>query len=155
MQHVNADIDPQFHIMTPQGSYWLAITLPPSMEERQNIFSLIGDYMAMMSATAFINTAQTKTPDAMATVGVKHNSALKGGIEVFGLYTMINHAPLTFTTPEILPPDCISDEITSILPIGTKNLTKKRIKEVDFWFGKNGHYRAVPYQEILDMIRTK
>ena len=40
-------IDPQFRIATPDGDYWIAITLTENPKERAKRLALISDFMAI------------------------------------------------------------------------------------------------------------
>ena len=50
---VQDEIDPQFRIATPDGDYWLAVTLPPDVTARAAMFRRIATFMAWKQATAF------------------------------------------------------------------------------------------------------
>ena len=46
IRKVNDEIDPQFRIATPEGDYWIAMTLPSDAYQRRNILSNLSLFMA-------------------------------------------------------------------------------------------------------------
>ena len=90
---VQDEIDPQFRIATPDGDYWLAVTLPPDVTARAAMFRRIATFMAWKQATAFTLACELIEPDCVYCVGIAAHErhACLALIDVFG-----QHSPAAF-----------------------------------------------------------
>jgi len=66
-------IDPQFRIASPDGDWWIAITLTENAKERTRRLALVSDFMAWKLSPGFILATELHEPDALVSVGVRHN----------------------------------------------------------------------------------
>src|SRR5712671_525710 len=67
---VQDEIDPQFRIATPEGDYWLAVTLPRETRERMMMPRRVSAFMAWKKALGFILSSELQVPDCVYALGV-------------------------------------------------------------------------------------
>lgn len=67
---IGDEIDPQFRIASPDGDYWIGITLSGEPQERAAQLKLVSRFMAWKSCPAFTQAAEIAEPDAVVCVGV-------------------------------------------------------------------------------------
>ena len=67
---VQDEIDPQFRIATPEGDYWLAVTLPRETRERMMMLRRVSAFMAWKKALGFILASELQVPDCVYALGV-------------------------------------------------------------------------------------
>ena len=70
-------IDPQFRIASPEGDWWIAMTLPDDIKQRQRRLDLVGDFMAWKLAPSFILVSELHEPDCVYAVGVSHKDKVR------------------------------------------------------------------------------
>jgi hypothetical protein len=58
IMRVQDEIDPQFRVATPEGDYWLAVTLPRETPERMMMLRRISAFMAWKKALGFILSSE-------------------------------------------------------------------------------------------------
>src|SRR5262245_21726878 len=63
-------IDPQFRIATPEGDYWIGITLSEKLKERQRRMQMVSDFMAWKLSPGFVMASELHDPDAVMSVGL-------------------------------------------------------------------------------------
>ena len=129
-------IDPQFRIATPDGDYWIAITLTENQKERSRRLALVSDFMAFKLSFGFTVTAEMHEPDCLLAVGLLHN-------DFDAVLTLIERAPLAFSKPKLVPRASIDPLILGLRPRGSRTITSAREKELFRWFGIGGKFPAV------------
>lgn len=129
-------IDPQFRIASPEGDWWIGITLTENAKERARRLALVSDFMAWQLSPGFILASELHEPDAVVSVGLQHN-------DYAGLMSLIERNPLGFSAPKILKRENMDPAMLGLLPRGSRTITKARAKELVEWFGVNGKYPAV------------
>jgi len=63
-------IDPQFRIASPEGDWWIGITLTENMRERARRLALVSDFMAWKLSPGFILASELHEPDAALSIGL-------------------------------------------------------------------------------------
>ena len=58
-------IDPQFRIASPEGDWWIAMTLPDDTKQLQRRLDLVRDFMAWKLAPSFILVSELHEPDCV------------------------------------------------------------------------------------------
>ena len=134
---VGDEIDPQVRCATPNGDYWIAITLPGEVELRATVLSLLSDWMAVNQVYAFTMAAEIAMPTAMVCTGVSFSET------VCAISQILNRSPFEFGPPAWLTRDEIGDEVPALLPRGTRSLDDDRIAAVQRVFGPGGVFEAV------------
>src|SRR3990170_5863764 len=79
---VQDEIDPQFRIASPEGDWWIAITLADDLDERKRQMSLVSRFMQWKLSPAFTIASELKVPDAVYCIGVSHR-------ECYGVMSLI------------------------------------------------------------------
>src|SRR5437879_2463160 len=69
---IKNEIDPQFRIATPEGDWWIAMTLDHDLRERKRQLSLISRFMQWKLSPGFTIASELKVPDAVYCMGVTH-----------------------------------------------------------------------------------
>lgn len=138
---VQDEIDPQFRIATPEGDYWLAVTLPGDATERNAMLRRIRAFLAWKQATAFTFASELVDPDCVYCVGI-------AGRERHACLSRIRRHPMPWTaasfgTIEWLPETSIDPEIAALLPDGPRPMTPKEVAAAEKWFGREGRFPAV------------
>ena len=138
---VQDEIDPQFRIATPEGDYWLAVTLPGEATERKAMLLRIGTFMTWKQATAFTLASELVDPDCVYCVGV-------AGCERYACLSRIRRHPTPWTAAsfdavEWLPAAAIDPVIAALLPQGPRPMTPKEVAAAEKWFGRGGRFPAV------------
>ena len=138
---VQDEIDPQFRIATPDGDYWLAVTLPPDVTARAAMFRRIATFMAWKQATAFTLACELIEPDCVYCVGIAAHQR-------YACLALIERRPqpwtkASFGTVEWLPDASIDPAVTALLPTAPRPLTPKDVSAAEKWFGRNGIHPAV------------
>jgi hypothetical protein len=155
-------IDPQFRIATPEGDYWIALTLTDNAEERAKRLALVSDFMAWKLSPGFTLATELREPDCILVAGVLHN-------DVLGLLSRYARASpffphrkelpkwldqkstkasrasaITFASPpRWLSQAELGDEIPALLPRGSRTITTAKEQELVQWFGLKGKFPAV------------
>lgn len=133
---IEDDLDPQFRVATPEGDWWIGITLSANAEERKRQLCMVSRFMAWKLAPAFTQAVELMEPAAVACVGCSHD-------ERIGYVSFIEREPLRFSEPILLAADQIGDEIPALLPRGSVSLTQAEIDELKRYFGADGAFPAV------------
>jgi hypothetical protein len=129
-------IDPQFRIATPDGDWWLAVTLPPEPQARAAHLAMVSDFMAWRMAAAFTLASELVEPDAVYCAGVSHRGFIAAA-------ALITRKPLSIAKPRWLTPDELGQEVRALLPRGQRTMTQAKLKELETWFGLNGRFPAI------------
>jgi hypothetical protein len=137
IQKVHPDpIDPQFRVASPEGDWWIGITLTENAKERARRLALVSDFMAWKLSPGFILASELHEPDAVLCLGLQPN-------EYWVLIALIERKPLTFSTPKFVKRENMDPVMLDLLPRGSRTITKARAKELAQWFGPNGKFPAV------------
>ena len=136
MVRIQDEIDPQFRIASPEGDWWIAMTLDANLSERRRQMRLISRFMAWKLSPAFTMASELIKPDAVISVGVSQR-------ERHGVMSLIERNPLRFLPEQWLAPEQLDPEILALLPRGAISLTAPEIAEVEQWFGPNGKFPAL------------
>lgn len=134
-------IDPQFRIATPDGDYWIAITLTENAKERARRMALVSDFMAFKLSPGFGLATELHEPDSVLSVAVM-------GENYAALISLIERNPMgltgvRFSSPKRVQPENMDPEIFKLVPRGARTLTTARLKELQEWFGLEGKFPAV------------
>jgi hypothetical protein len=70
---IQDEIDLQFRIASPEGDYWIGMTLDADLAERERQMRLVSRYMAWKLSPAFTLASETVSPDAVFCIGVSHH----------------------------------------------------------------------------------
>jgi hypothetical protein len=133
---IEDEIDPQFRIASPDGDYWIGMTLDADLAKRERQMRLVSRYMAWKLSPAFTLASETISPDAVYCIGVSHR-------ECHAALSRIMRNPLRFGEIEWLTRAQIGDEYVGLLPRGKVTLDAKDIAELDEWFGPEGRFPAL------------
>jgi hypothetical protein len=133
---IQDEIDPQFRIASPEGDYWIGMTLDANPAEREKQMRLVSRYMAWKLSPAFTLASEIISPDAVYCIGVSHR-------ECHAALSRITRKPLRFGEIEWLTRAQIGDEYVGLLPRGKVTLEAKDIAELDEWFGPEGRFPAL------------
>jgi len=133
---VQDKIDPQFRIASPEGDWWIGITLANDLVERKRQMSLVSRFMQWKLSPAFTMASELVQPDAVYCVGVSHG-------ECYGVISLIKRNPITFGPEQWLTREQMGDEIPSMLPKGAGSLNACDIAELQAWFGPDGKFPAM------------
>ena len=139
--NVQDEIDPQFRMATPEGDYWIAVTLPSDAYERSRMLRRLSTFMAWKQARAFSMACETYEPDAVYCVGIGLN-------ERHHCIARIRREPRPWTAAnfgpvEWLPASSIDPVIVDLLPRAPRSMTPKEISALQVWFGADGKFPAV------------
>lgn len=95
---IEDDLAPQFRIASPEGDWWIGISLSADAEERKRELSLVSRFMAWKLAPAFTQAVELEEPAAVACVGCSHEDTI-------GYVSLIERKPLRFSEPIALAAD--------------------------------------------------
>ncbi len=129
-------IDPQFRIASPEGDWWIGITLTENAKERARRLALVSDFMAWKLSPCFILASELHEPDALLSLGLQHN-------DYWALISLIERKPLGFSAAKFVKRENMDPVMLNMLPRGSRTITKARAKELAEWFGTSGKYPAV------------
>ena len=145
---VQDEIDPQFRMSTPEGDYWIAVTLPTDVYERSKMLRRLSTFMAWKQVRTFSMACELNEPDAAYCVGIAPN-------ERHHCLARIQREPrpwtsTNFETIEWLATSSIDPAIVDLLPRGPRAMTPKEISALEKWFGTSGKFPAVhiPTREV-------
>jgi hypothetical protein len=142
IRQVHDGIDPQFHIATPEGDFWIGMTLVEDVVERRHRFSLVSDYMAWKGSCRFVVAAEIMVPDAVAVIGVSKTGVV-GALSVIERSPLRFDEPVRFREPQWMERSAIGEDVPGLLPPATRMLGRERIAELEEWFGPNGKSPAI------------
>ncbi len=138
---IQDEIDPQFRIATPEGDYWIAVTLPADPYGRQVILRNLALFMAWKQALGFTLASELYEPDSVYCVGFmpkeRHACLARIGRE---------RKPWTaknFGEVEWLPDSSIDPTLFDLLPHGAREMTTRDLATLEKWFGAKGKFPAV------------
>ncbi len=66
---IQDEIDPQIRVATPEGDYWIAVTLPHDPYGREMVLRHLSLFMAWKQALGFTLASELIEPDAVYCVG--------------------------------------------------------------------------------------
>jgi hypothetical protein len=138
---IEDEIDPQFRIASPDGDWWIGMTLDQDLAKREKQMRLVSRFMASKLSPAFTLASEIISPDAVYCIGVSHR-------ECHAALSRILRKPLRFKEIEWLSRAQIGDEYVALLPRGETKLDAKQIAELEEWFGPAGKYPAVRIGEV-------
>ena len=130
------EIDPQFRIASPEGDWWIGMTLDVDAEKRVHQMRLVSRFMRWKMSSAFTMASELAMPDAVYCVGISHH-------ECHGVLSMISRDPIHFGPEQWLTRADIGEEIPALLPRGPASLDTAALRELDEWFGTSGRFPAV------------
>ena len=133
---IQDEIDPQFRIASPEGDWWIGMTLVVDPRERAKQMRLVSRFMQWKLSPAFTLASEIITPDAVYCIGVSHR-------ECHAALSRIKRNPIAFGEIEWLPRSQIGDEYLSLLPRGMTTLDARAIVELEEWFGTDGKFPAM------------
>jgi hypothetical protein len=133
---VQDEIDPQFRIASPEGDWWIGMTLADDLAERTRQMSLVSRFMQWKLSAAFTMASELKQPDAVYCIGVSHH-------ECYGVISLIERNPITFGPEQWLSREQLGDEIPGMLPKGKNTLDSRAIADLEEWFGPSGKFPAM------------
>ena len=133
---VQDEIDPQFRIASPEGDWWIGMTLDDDVGEREKQMRLVSRFMRWKLSPAFTLASEIVSPDAVYCIGVSHH-------ECHAAMSRIRRNPIRFGEIEWLTRAQIGDEYPSLLPRGGATLNAKEIAELEEWFGPEGKFPAL------------
>ena len=133
---IDDEIDPQFRIASPEGDWWIGMTLDRDLAKREKQMRLVSRFMRWKLSPAFTLASEIISPDAVYCIGVSHR-------ECHAALSRIMRNPLRFGEIEWLTRGQIDDAYVSLLPRGKATLDANQVAELDEWFGPKGYFPAV------------
>jgi len=133
---IQDQIDPQFRIASPEGDWWIGMTLNDNLQERERQMRLVSRFMQCKLSPAFTLASELKEPDAVYCVGVSYR-------ECYGVLSHIGRNPIRFAPEQWLTREQIGDELPAMLPKGGGTLDARAIAELEEWFGPVGKFPTV------------
>jgi hypothetical protein len=133
---VGDEIDPQFRIASPDGDYWIAITLSKKADDRLHQLELVSRFMAWKLSPGFTLASELYEPDSVFCIGVTYK-------ETYATISRIIRTPLKFGPIEWLAPETCDDAIVGLLPKGQRSLDHAEIAELENYFGVHGKFPAI------------
>jgi hypothetical protein len=144
MLRVQDEIEPQMRVATPDGDYFLALTLSADSGERLHQMELFKWFMAWKMALGYIIAGQLEEPDCLYALGVTRQARA-------GAISMIQRGPETGPrpAPSFGPNEWLSrqqlatSDMTGFLPRGALTITAPMLEELESVFGVYGTFPAV------------
>lgn len=133
---IGDEIDPQFRIASPEGDWWIGMTLDRDLTERKRQMALISTFMASKLSPSFTMASELAEPDAVYCVGVSHH-------ECHAVVSLIERQPLKFLPEQWLAREQIDPEVLAMLPKGKMSLDTRTLAELEDWFGPDGKFPAL------------
>ena len=138
---VQDEIDPQIRIATPEGDYWIAVTLPSDPNGRRVILRNLSLFLAWKQALGFTFASELYEPDSVFCAGIFPK-------ERHACLARIRREPKPWTAKnfgnvEWLPESSIDPALVALLPSGVREMTARDLDTLDNWFGSNGKFPAV------------
>ncbi|MEM7619998.1 MAG: hypothetical protein AAF228_05985 [Pseudomonadota bacterium] len=140
IQQVGDEIDPQIRIATPEGDFWIAMTLSGDLEQRAYEFRLLTEFMILKQALGFVMVSELQEPDAIISAGITHH-------EHHCALSMIQRDPLSFEPTMWLAQEQIDPQVIALLPEAGSAPDPALSKDVKAYFGKTGKFPAVPINQ--------
>lgn len=138
---IQDEIDPQVRVATPEGDYWIGMTLPGDDDGRRLVLGALETFMVWKEALAFTFAAELTEPDCLWCCAVSAR-------ERHACLSRVRRTPRPWTAAsfgavEWLPASSIDPAIAGLLPRERRALTPKDVSAADKWFGRNGRFPAV------------
>jgi hypothetical protein len=133
------EIDPQFRIASPEGDWWIGMTLEADSQKRGYQMNLVSRFMRWKMSSAFTMASELAVPNAVCCVGVSHH-------ECHGVLSPIRRDPIRFGSEQWLTRAEIGDDVPSLLPRGAASLNVAALRELEEWFGVDGKFPALRIQ---------
>jgi len=133
---IQDEIDPQFRIASPEGDWWIGMTLVDDLAERARQMRMVSRFMQWKLSPAFTLASEILQPDAVYCIGVSHH-------ECHAVLSRISRNPIRFAAEEWLRREQIGDEYPAMLPRGSGALDARSIAELEAWFGPEGKFPAM------------
>jgi hypothetical protein len=138
---IQDEIDPQVRIATPEGDYFIAVTLPADPYQRKVILRNLSLFMAWKQALGFTLASEIYEPDAVYCAGIM----LK---ERHACLARIKREPRPWTAKnfgsvEWVPESSIDPVLLDLLPRGAREMTARDLDTLEKWFGAEGKFPAV------------
>ena len=133
---IQDEIDPQFRIASPEGDWWIGMTLVADPAERAKQMRMVSRFMQWKLSPAFTLASEIISPDAVYCIGVSHR-------ECHAAMSRIKRDPIRFGEIERLQRSQIDDAYVSLLPRGKFTLDAPAIAELEEWFGEDGEFPAM------------
>ena len=133
---IQDEIDPQFRIASPEGDWWIGMTLIADPHERARQMGMVSRFMQWKLSPAFTLASDIIAPDAVYCIGVSHR-------ECHAAMSRIMRNPIRFAEIEWLRRSQIDDAYVSLLPRGSATLNARAIAELEEWFGEDGKFPAL------------
>jgi hypothetical protein len=128
--------DPQVRVATPQGDFWIVMPLSKNGQVRGKQMGLLSDFMAWKKSPGFVLLEMIEQPEAIVAIGVMPGEAI-------GASSLITRQPLRYGLPEFFGPELIDAAILELLPMGPRDLSRTRIRELRRFFGPDGTCPAI------------
>ena len=138
---VQDEIDPQFRFATPEGDYYLAVTLPSDPERRSVMLDRIKTLMAWKQVRGFTISSELMEPDAIYTLGVFHDEVISGIIHIER--SAKPWSKTIFKRLEWLPASTADPILLDLLPRGPRAMTPKDVSMCQKWFGPESEFPLV------------
>lgn len=132
---IQDQIDPQFRIASPEGDWWIGMTLDDDLREREKQMRLVSQFMRWKLSPAFSLASEILSPDAVYCIGVSHH-------DCYAAMSRITRKPIRFGEIEWLGRSQIGDEYPALLPRGEATLDGQEIAELEEWVGPQGKFPA-------------
>lgn len=138
---VQDEIDPQFRIATPEGDFYIAMTLEAEVAARELQLGVLKLYMMWKQAVGFTLASELAQPDALACFGVTLRDAV-------GCMARIRREPKPWSLanigePSWLPREAMDRAIVDLLPRGAAEISSRQRQLLENWFGPRGRFPAV------------
>jgi hypothetical protein len=133
---IQDQIDPQFRIASPEGDWWIGMTLSDDPDERERQFRHISNFMRWKQSPAFTLASELIAPDAVYCISISTN-------ECHAAMSRIRRNPIRFREMEWLSRTQIGDAYPSLLPRDQRELSRSEIADLVAWFGPDGRFPAV------------
>ena len=138
---IQDEIDPQFRIVSPEGDWWIGMTLDHDLAKRQQQMHLVSQFMRWKLSPAFTLASEIISPDAVYCLGVSHH-------DCHAALSRIMHNPSRFGEIEWLTRAQIGEEYVGLLPRGQGTLDAKAIAVLEEWLGPEGKFPALRINEV-------
>src|SRR5262249_371250 len=83
---IQDEIDPQFRIASPEGDWWIGMTLDQNLAKREHQMQLVSRFMRWKLSPGFTLGGEIISPAAVYCLGVSHQ-------ECYGALSRIMHNP--------------------------------------------------------------
>ena len=92
---IQDEIDPQFRIASPEGDWWIGMTLDDDVGVREKQMQLVSRFMRWKLSPAFTLASEIVSPDAVYCIGISHH-------ECHAAMSRITRNPIRFSAIEWL-----------------------------------------------------